>query len=75
MKIEVNPWKILVYLIWILGVGFFMIPTKQAIEQFILNQFGFQHDYLWLPLYIGLWRLWEGIEWIRKQEQGMSHKE
>jgi len=65
MKIEFNGWKLLVWWVWVLAVSIFMIPTAAAIELYLFNRW-LPYDWLWIPIYLILWRVWRGIEWIRK---------
>jgi len=73
MIIKFNPWKYLVWLIWVLSAAIFMIPTKEAIETYLLNQHEITYSWLWLPIYIILWRIWEGVQWLRKTYEEMPN--
>jgi hypothetical protein len=73
MKLVFNPWKILIWFVAVVGTGIFMIPTKEAIERFLFDQWGIQWDWMWVPLYLILWRAWYGVEWLWKTYGEMKH--
>lgn len=75
MKIIVNPWKLLIGFAAIISSGIFMIPTENAIENFVFIQWGFKGDWLWIPVYFVLWRVWYGVEWLWKTYREMKHDE
>ena len=73
MKIEFNPWKTLVWFLWILLCAIFMIPTETALEGWLTNK-GLGYDWLWVPLYLILWRVWDFMMIVRKFYEEMPNK-
>jgi len=73
MKLEFNPWKSLIWLLWVILAAIFMIPTETMIEDFLYAH-GLGYDWLWIPLYLILWRIWDFIMVIRKFYEEMPDK-